>query len=366
MRLLACSASCLPILITASVIPTSDSVSTVSINNSPSPSVDCSLLGSHAIRHKDPFEDLNLTSSLPFLNASLVEPVWNDDWHGEFELLGRNICATAVLVDAAHALAKMALDGLHSEEIFIVENYKEVRIKVTQLKAGFTRSRAALSLYIAIHRMTGSDCFPASRFTILKSTEIMGRIKFTGKACNSGSPRANSANAPLPVVVSSNGSSTMVTGNKTGSLRSAVTPLVNYKNPDMKLDCRWYGQNMGPRTAMLAPSSTLAFSHIVKEDPMGLPALKDEIDDQALGVTVLLLATPHPSPAAPLWSYYWAIQALGQMPEKMADQWDWREMTMKVMVDDFQLGTINLIKGALQRVSALSLPGSNNGSIPVT
>ena len=367
-RLLACSASCLPILIKASVIPVSNSVSTAPISDGPSQSEDCSVLGSRNIGHEGPFDDLNLTSSLPFLNASLVGPEWNDDWHADYYVLGGQICATAVLVDTAHALAKMALYDLLSEETFIVDKYKEVQIKVTQFKAGFTRIRAALSLYDATQQMTGTNSFLASRFTFFNGKVKMGRIDFTGTACSSGSCRANSANASLPVAVSSNDSSIVVTGNKAGSLRSAVPTLVNVfnnKNSDMELDCRWYGQNIGQKIAMLAPSSALTYSHIAKEDPMSLLVLKDVLNDRILDVTVVLLATPHPSPLAPLWSYYWAIQALGQMPEKMADQWDWREMTMKVMVDDLQIGTIDLIKGVSRRVSGPSL-GSENGSIFVT
>ena len=348
MRLLACSASCLPIVINASVLPISNSISTASISNSPSQSVDCPVLGSQDNGRDDSFKDLNLTSSLPFLNASNVVFEGNDDWHGQYEFLGEHICGTAVLVDAAHALAKMALDGLLSEETFIVDNYKEVKIKVSQFRTGFTRSRAALSLYAVIQQLTGGDCFPASRFTVFKGKERMGEIDFLGAACSSGSYRADSANVSLPAVISSNKSSVVVDGNKAGSSRSAVTTLVNVinnKNSDMKLDCRWYGQKLGAKTALLAPSSTLAYSHIVKEDPMSFPALRDVIVDKTLGVTTVLLATPHPSPSIPMWSYYWVIQALGQIPEKMADQWDWREMTVKVMVDDSQLGTINLVKG---------------------
>ena len=185
----------------------------------------------------------------------------------------------------------MALDGLLSEQTFIVDNYKEVKIKVSQSKAGFTRSRAALSLYAAIQKVTGGDFFPASRFTTFKGKERMGGIDFMGTACSSGSYRADSANVSLPVVISSNNSSMVVTGNKAGTSRSAVATLVNVinnKNSDMKLDCRWYGQRLGARIALLAPSSTLAYSHIVKEDPMSFPALRDVVVDQTLGVSTVI------------------------------------------------------------------------------
>ena len=54
------------------------------------------------------------------------------------------------------------------------------------------------------------------------------------------------------------------------------------------------------------------------------------------------------------------------MVEKMADTFDWREMTMTVRVDGFQLGTISLYKGIVHNVSGLLLPGNNSGSVLVT
>ena len=374
------SSSFLPVVINALTIPVSNSISAAPITDSPSQSLNCSALGSLAqinvsaidsnaasqnTGQDDPGGEVNLTESLLPLNDNLVRSDLNETWHGDFSYLGGGLCVTAVLVDAAHALAKMALNDLLEEETFTVSNYNEVQIKVTQFEAGFTRRYAAIGTFVAIQRMDRDDRFEVSRFTFFRGKQRMGMIDFKGHACSSDSCEANLGNASLPLVVPSNKSS--LVANLVGPSQSAATTLVhtiNDDDPDMELDCEWHGQKIHPRVAMLAPSSVLTYSHIVKEDPMGLPALKDVVDDHTLGMSIVLMATPHPSPSAPLWSYYWAIRALGKMPEMMADKFDWREMTMTVTVDGFQLGTVSLIKGTLPTVSgpSPSLPGSNNDS----
>lgn len=50
----------------------------------------------------------------------------------------------------------------------------------------------------------------------------------------------------------------------------------------------------------------------------------------------------------------------------MADRWDWREMTVKVKSDGFQLGTIDLNKGILPPVAGPLLPGADNVSVLAT
>ena len=369
------SSSFLPVLINALTIPVSNSISAAPITDSPSQSLNCSALGPLAqinvsavdsnaafqdTGQDDPGGEFNLTESLLPLNDNLVRSDLDETWHGDFIYLGRDLCAAAVLVDAAHALAKMALNDLLVEETFTVSNYNEVQIKVTPFEAGFTRRYAAIGTFVAIQRMDKDDRFQVSRFTFFKGKQRMGKIDFIGQSCSSDSCGANLGNASLPLVVPSNKSS--LVANLVGPSQSAATTLVHTINdnvPDMELDCEWHGRKIHPRVAMLAPSSVLTYSHIVKEDPMGLPALRDVVDDQTLGMSMVLMATPHPNPSAPLWSYFWAIQALGKMPEKMADKFDWREMTMTVKVDGFQLGTISLptVSGP-----SPSLPGSNNDS----
>ena len=374
-------ASYLLVLIKALTIPLSNSITAASIIDSPSQSPDCSTFDPLARNnvsanasnvafqdtgHDDPGDRFNFTSSLLSLNAGL-DLSENDKWHGELIYVGKPICATAVFVDAAHALAKMALDDLLAEETFTVSNYDEVQIKIIQFEAEFTRYYAAMGTYAAIQRMDTDNRFEASRFTFFKGKKKMGTIDFIGRSCSSGSCRASSGNASLPLVVPLHESPPVA--NYVGPPQSAVTKPVNATNdddPDMEIDCEWHGRKVDPRAAMLTPSSILTYSHLVKEHPMDHPPIKDVVDDQALGMSTVLLATPQPSPAAPSWSYYWAIRAIGKMPEKMADRWDWREMTMTVKVDGYQLGTISLVKSLVPTVSSPSLPGSNNGSILVT
>ena len=368
------------VLIKALTIPVSNSITAASITDSSSQSPDCSVFDPVAHNNvsanasnvafqdtgqDDPGNRFDFTGSLLSLNAGLDISDLNDKWHGEFIYVGKRICATAVFVDAAHALAKMALDDLLAEETFTVSNYDEVQIRIIQFEAEFTRHYAAFGTYAAIQKMDKDNRFEASRFTFFKGKVKMGTIEFIGRSCSSGSCGANSRKTSLPLVVPLNESPPAT--NHMGPPQSAVTKLVNATNdddPDMELDCEWHGRKIHPRAAMLTPSSLLTYSHIVREDPMGHPPIKDVVDDEALGLSTILLATPQPSPTAPLWSYYWAIRAIGKMPEKMADRWDWREMTMTVNVDGYQLGTISLVKALVG--SSSSLPGANNGSTLVT
>ena len=382
MRLLfASSASCLLLFSKALTIPVSSSVNATSITDSPSQSLRCSDLGPRAYSstsadasnatfqdtsQDDPLRTFNLTSSFLSRNASLVGSDSNDKWHGDMVYWGKAICATAALVNAAHALAMIALKNLVAEQLFTVKNYNEVQIKVRQFHAEFTRRQAAIGIFAAIQRMYIDDQFETSTFTFLLGNKRMGSIDFIGWSCSSTSCGANVEKSSLPLVVPSNESSG-VTG-QVGPPQPAATILANTVNdndPDMELDCEWHGRRVDPRRALLAPSSILTYSHLVTEDPMKYPTLRDIIDDEIVGMKFVLLATPHPSPTAPLWSHYWAIRALGMMPEKMAEKWDWREMTMRVRVDDFLIGTISLFNGKVHTASGPSVLGSNNGSILV-
>ena len=364
--LLACPASYLAVLINSLIVPINNGVSAASISQL----VNASVSGCRDIGIDDALDDHNFKSSVPSPNANLVGLDWKDDWHEEYKVLGHEICATAVLVDAAHALAKIALDDLVAEETFVVKGYNQVQIKITRLEEGFTRQRAALSIYAALLRVLPSSTrFLASRFTFFKGKERMGTIEFVGRPCCSDDGVAGIANASSAQGDPSNSTSLVRIKSMADPYKSANTSLVGETDDDdadMELSCRWYGRRVPQRTAMLAPSGVLSHSHIVKENPLSHPRIKDQIVDHVLGTTISILAIPQTSAAAPLWSYYWVIQALGRMPEKMADQWDWREVTMTVKVDGFPLGTISLIKSTSPTVSTSSLPGSNDDSVLVT
>ena len=129
MRLLRAGiASYLPILITAATVPPSNSIS-------PSQSLNASELSLQVTAHDHPSVHLNLISS----NASTVGLLSKDSWHGDYEIVGKAMCTTAVLVDAAHALAKMATNDLHGPETFVVNGYNEVQIKVTPFDSDLMR-----------------------------------------------------------------------------------------------------------------------------------------------------------------------------------------------------------------------------------
>ena len=311
---------------------------------------------------------LNLSNSFSSLNASLIGSYSHDDWHGELFYAGKPICGTAIFVNAAHALAELALlQDLIAEESFTVKNYNEAQIKVRRFHDEFTRRQAALGVFTAIQRMNKDDRFEVSSFIFFLGKRKMGQVDFVGGPCSSASCEDDSNKASLPLVVPSNEPS--LVASRVGPSQSAATTSVNrvgMDDSDMELDCQWHGQRVNPRSAMLAPSSVLTHSHIVKEDPRQSAALREVIDERMVGMTLVLLATPHPNPTAPLWTYFWAIKALGKMVEKMADRFDWREMTMTVRVDGFQLGTISLYKDIIGSVSGPSLPGNENGSILVT
>lgn len=267
MRPIAGSASYLSILIKTLTIAISNSISAVSIGDISSQSLNCSVSG-------DSFWDVNLTSPNASFNVSLAGLDANDKWHGVYELLGRKLCTTAVLVDAAHALAALALYDLLEEHVFVVDNYDEVQIRVTPFNEEFTRSRAAVGLYAAIYKMSGTRLFDSSRFTFFKGNQKMGKIEIIGAACPSGSCGANLTNASLPPVVSSNESALVATRSNASPSRSADPTLfdpIRDNKLDMELDCAWHGRRVTPRILMLAPSSLLTHSHIVKEDPMTFP-----------------------------------------------------------------------------------------------
>ena len=379
MRVLLAGPSCLAFFSKALTIPVSNSVNVTSITGGPLQLPRCSDLGPRAYSNTSAdvndaaFHDTgpdesgggsNLTDSFSSLNASLIGPDLNDDWHGEFSYGGKWICGTAIFVNAAHALAEIALlQDLIAEETFTVQNYNEAQIKVRRFHVEFTRHFAALGIFSAIQRMNEDDRFEVSRFVFFLGKRRMGQIDFIGGPCSSASCEGNSKKASLPLAVPSNKLS--LVASRVGPSQPTTTSSVNtvaIDESDMELECQWHGLKVRPRAAMLTPSAALTHSHIVKEDPMKLPALRDVIDDPMVGMTLVLLATPHPSPAAPLWSNYWAIKALGEMVEKMADEFDWREMTMTVRVDGYQLGTISLYKGIIRNVSGLSLLGYNNSS----
>ena len=383
MRVLLAGPSCLAFFSKALTIPVSNSVNVTCITGSPLQFPRCSYLGPraysstsvnandsafHYTGQDDPWRSLNLTNSFSSLNANLVGSDSNDDWHWGFFYEGKTICSTAIFVNAAHALAEIALSrDLVAEETFTVKNYNEAQIKVRRFHAEFTRRKAALGVFTAIQQMNKDDRFEVSSVISFLGKKTMGQVDFIGGSCRSASCDDDSKKASLPLVVPSNELS--LAASRVGSSPSAATTSVNtavLDDSDMELECQWHGQRVNPRAALLAPSSALTHSRIVKEDPMRSPALRDVIDDRIVGMTLVLLATPHPSPTAPLWSNYWAIKALGKMVEKMADRFDWREMTMTVRVDGFQLGTISLYKGIIRNISGPSLPGNNNGSILVT
>ena len=385
MRVLLAGPSCLAFFSKALTIPVSNSVNVTSITGSPLQFPRCPDLGPQAYSNTsadandfafrdtglhDPWGSLNLTNSFSSLNASLVASDSNDNWHGRFMYFGKWICSTAVFVDAAHALAEIALlQDLNAEETFTVKNYREVQIKVSRFHAEFTRRKAALGVFTALQQMNKDDRFEVSSFMYFLGQKKMGQVDFIGGPCSSASCEDDSKEASLAIVVPSNKPSLVVS--RVGPSQSAATTSVNTVvnddlGLDMELDCQWHGQSVNPRAALLAPSSALTDSHIVKEDPMKSPVSQDVIDERIVGMTLVLLATPHPSIAAPRWSYYWVIKALGKMVEKMADRFDWREMTVTVRVDGLELGTIGLYKGIIRNVSGSSLPGNNNGSILVT
>ena len=382
MRVLLAGPSCLAFFSKALTIPVSNSVNVTSITESPLQFPRCSDLDPQAYSNTsadandsafqdtgldDPWASLNLTNSFSSLNASFVGSDSNDDWHAVFVYGGKSICGIAIFVNVAHALAEIALQDLTAEETFTVENYNEAQIIVRRYHAEFTRRHAALGVFAALQQMNKDDRFEVSSFIFFLGKRQMGQVDFIGGSCSSTSCEDNSKKASLPLVVPSNEPS-LVAG-KVGPSQSAATTSVDrvvIDDSDMELDCHWHGHRVNPRAALLAPSAALTYSHIVKEDPMKSPASRDVIDDRIVGMTLVLLATPHPSPKAPLWSNYWAIRALGKMVEKMADTFDWREMTMTVRVNGFQLGTISLYKGIIRNVSGLLLPGNNNGSVLVT
>lgn len=383
MRVLLAGPSCLAFFSKALTIPVSNGVNVTSITGSPLQLQRCSDLGPWAYSNTsadvsdsafqdtgpdDPGRSLNLTNSFSSLNASPIGSDSNDDWHGEFYYAGKSICGTAVFVNVAHALAEIALlQDLIAEETFTVKNYSEAQIKVRRFHAEFTRRRAALGVFTAIQQMNKDNRFEISTFIFFLGKEIMGRVDITGGPCSSASCEDDSKKASLPLVVPSNELSPVAS--RVGPSQSATTIPVNtavIDDSDMELDCQWHGHKVNPGAALLAPSSALTHSHIVKEDPMKRPASRDVIDNQKLGMTLVLLATPDTDLMAPPWTNYWAIKALGKMVEKMADRFDWREMTMTVRVDGFPLGTISLYKGIVRNVSGPSLLGNNNGSILVT
>ena len=382
MRVLLAGPSYLAFFSKALTIPVSNSVSVTSITDSPFQFPRCSDSGPRAYSNTsadandsalqdtgpdDSWGSLNLTKSFSSLNASLVGSDSNDDWHGEFYYWGKSICGIAIFVNAAHALAEIALlQDLIAEETFTVETYNEAQIKVRRFHAEFTRRKAALGVFTALQQMNKDDRFEVSSFIFFLGENKMGQVDFTGRSCSSASCEDNSKKAPLPLVVPSN--ETSLVTSRVGPSRSAATTSVNtavIDDSDMELECQWHGYRVDPRAALLAPSSALTHSHIVKEDPRKSPASRDVIDDRTVGMTLVLLATPYPSPKAPLWSNYWAIKALGKMVEKMADRFDWREMTMTVRVDGFQIGRISLYKGIVRNVTGPLLRGNNNGSILV-
>ena len=383
MRVLLAGPSCLAFFSKALTIPVSNGVNVTSITDSPFQFPHCSDLGPRAYSNTSAhandsvFQDTGLDDSggsliliKPFspLNASLVGSDSNDDWHGEFYYGGRSICGTAVFVNAAHALAEIALlQNLVAEDTFTVKDYSEAQIKVRRFHAEFTRRQAALGVFTALTKMNRDDRFEVCSLIFFLGRHIMGQIDFIGGPCSSASCEDDSKNASLSLVVPSNTSS--LVASRVGPSHSAATTLVStvaMDDSDMEVDCYWHGNRVDPRAAMLAPSSALTHSHIVKEDLGKSPASRDVIDERIVGMTLVLLATPHPSSTAPPWTNYWAIKALGKMVEKMADKFDWREMTMVVRVDGIQLGTISLYKGIVRNVSGPSLPGNNNGSILVT
>ena len=382
MRVLLAGPSYLAFFSKALTVPVSNSVNVTSITGSPLQFPRCSDLGPRAYNNTsadakdsafqdtgldDAWGSLNLTNSFSPLNASLVGSDSNDHWHGEFFYAGKSICGTAIFVNAAHALAEIALlQDLIAEETFTVKNYNEAQITVRRFHAEFTRRKAALGVFTALQQMNKDDRFEVSSFIFFLGKIKMGQVDFIGGPCSSASCEDDSKKASFPLVVPSNELS--LVASRVRSSPSAATTSVNtvvIGDSDMELECQWHGHRVNPRAALLAPSSALTHSHIVKEDPMMVPASRDVIDDRIVGMTLVLLATPHPSPKAPLWSYYWAIKALGKMVEKMADRFDWREMTMTVRVDGFQLGTISLYQGIVGDVSGPSLPGNHNGSILV-
>ena len=381
MRVLLAGPSCLAFISKALAIPVSNSVNVTSTIGSPLQLQRCSELGPRAYSNTDvndtAFQDtgpddpggsLNPTNSFSSLNASLVGSDSNDDWHGDFFYAGKSICGTAIFVNVAHALAEIALlQDLSAEETFTVKTYSEAQIKVRRFHAEFTRRRAALGVFTGIQKMNEDNRFEVSIFRFFLGTKEMGQVDFRGGPCPPASCEDDSKRAYLPLVVPSNELS--LVASRAGPSQPATTTSVNTAVMDdskMELDCQWHGHKVNPRAALLAPSSALTHSQIVKEDPMKRPASRDVIDDQVLGTTLVLLATPDPALMAPLWTNYWAIKALGKMVEKMADRFDWREMTMTVRVDGFPLGTVSLYKGIVRNVSGPSLLENNNGSILVT
>ena len=382
MRVLLAGPSCLALFSKALTIPVSNSVNVTSIIDSLLQLPRCSDLGPRAYSNTSAdvndsaFQDtgpddagggLNFTNSLSSLNASLIGSDSNDDWHGEFFYAGKTICSTAIFVNAAHALAEIALQDLIADETFTVKNYNEAQIKVRRFHDEFTRRQAALGVFTAIQRMNEDDRFEVSSFVFFLGKRRMGQVDFMGGPCSSASCEDDSNKVSLPLVVPSNEPS--LVASRVGPSQSAATTFVDrvgMDDSDMELDCQWHGKRVYPNSAMLAPSSALTHSHIVKEDPRQSAALRDVIDERMVGMTLVLLATPHPHPTTPMWTYFWEIKALGKMVEKMADRFDWREMTMTVRVDGFQLGTISLYKGIIRNVSGPSLPGNENGSILVT
>lgn len=381
MRLLAGLASYLPFMIQALTIANSKSVSVASGSHNPSQPLNPPVLGrsarasisatvSNASLQNDLSEDSNITVSLLYPNASHVGARFDTSWNYKYKFFGTRLCATAALVDAAYALATMALDGVRAEQTFSVISYDEVKIKVTSFTAAFTRQPVAVAMYVALHAMNTRDKFEASRFTFLESNEEAGKIEFMATPSASYSCGASQQDASSSPLVgpgpSSNDSSSVASRSNGGASRSAATTLVNATtnddDPDMELDCEWFGKRVHPRTALLAPSSVMAYSEIMKRDPMSLPPIREVIKTESLDMTFIMSAAPQYHHAAPLWTYYWIIKALGKMPEKMADQLDWREMSVKVKVDGFQIGTIGLFMGILPTVSGLALQGSDNDS----
>ena len=314
--------------------------------------------------HEGYDKDNRSTFSYPLsTNLTSGRPSPDPLWEVIYKLGGSRLCITAVMVNFGYALADIAAvasDVPVRSESWTVDNYREVNLRLIVFNESFDRLLALNLLYHSVENMRQMRMWRNGQWTMFQGGIAIARLDVNDGSLNQGirnkgmcDPRsASTATSKRSVLGSSVSIINIHEKIENVSLVTTTSLSAGSNDKDdnsvLKLTYSWSGENLGYLTALMSPLYLIANEPLRNPDPYRTAWSEHQVTVRAWDVTFRFSAYDTHKPTPQVWTYYWIIKALGQLPLAYADKWDFREISATVSLDDVPVGVVRIFKGILQ------------------